>query len=154
MVQRTVNVKAQADLRFSTIVWDLDVCCPRGHRSSHNTSSKVYIQGSKNFSRPKKPNPRIQSQPYYMIIWQSCLRKMTGRIRRRDSGVKGGNTLGSRKSRLRPPALAPSMSQKKRKRGVILVRSRISTTIKKATLPATAPSQKTSVSLNNLRAGD
>ena len=40
------------------MVWDLDACCLRGHRSSHNTSSKVQTQGSKNLSHPKKIKPK------------------------------------------------------------------------------------------------
>ena len=98
----------------------------------------------------KKPNPRIQSQPHYMTIWQSQLKKIIRRIRRRDSSVKGGNTLGSGKSRLRPLTSTPPISQRKRRRGVALMRSRICTVVRKATLPATAPSQKTSIGLGNL----
>ena len=41
IVQRTINAEAKAGLRSSTMVRDLDTRCPRGHRPSHNTSSKV-----------------------------------------------------------------------------------------------------------------
>ena len=36
------------------MVEDLDVCCLKSHHPSHNTSSKVQTQSSKDFSRPKK----------------------------------------------------------------------------------------------------
>ena len=55
MVQRAVNVKTKAGLRSSTIVRDSDTRCPKSHRPSHNTSSKLQTQGSKDPSRSKKP---------------------------------------------------------------------------------------------------
>ena len=58
MVQRAVNAEAKAGLRSSTIVRDSDARCPRGHRPSHNTSSKVQTQGSKDLSRPKETKPK------------------------------------------------------------------------------------------------
>ena len=44
MVQKIVNAKAKASLRSSTMIWELDVRCLKGHRPSHNTFSKVQIQ--------------------------------------------------------------------------------------------------------------
>ena len=41
MVQRAVNVEAKVGLRSSTMVRELDARCPRGHRPSYNTSSKM-----------------------------------------------------------------------------------------------------------------
>ena len=58
MVQRTVNAEAKTSLRSSTMVWDLDIYCPKGHHLSYNTFSKMQTQGSKDFSRPKKPKPK------------------------------------------------------------------------------------------------
>ena len=60
MMQRAVNAEAKADLRSSTMVRDLDARCPRGHRPSHNTSSKVQSQGSNNkdSSRSEEPKPK------------------------------------------------------------------------------------------------
>ena len=46
MVQRIVNVEAKAGLRSSTMVWDSDIRCPRGHRPFNNTVSKVQTQGT------------------------------------------------------------------------------------------------------------
>ena len=60
MVQRRVNAEAKVGLRSSTMVRESDVRCPRGHRPSHNTSSKVQTQGTTakepriEESRPKK----------------------------------------------------------------------------------------------------
>ena len=52
MVQRAVNTEAKAGLRSSTIVRESDTCCPRGHRPSHNTSSKVQTQSSSHKDSP------------------------------------------------------------------------------------------------------
>ena len=46
MVQRVVNAEAKAGLRSSAIVRDSDIRCPRGHRSSNSTASKVQTQGT------------------------------------------------------------------------------------------------------------
>ena len=60
MVQRAVNAEVKANLRSSTMVRELDACCPRGHRLSHNTSFKMQTQGSshKNSPRSKEPKPK------------------------------------------------------------------------------------------------
>ena len=64
MVQQAVNTEAKAGLRSSTMVRDSDACYPRGHRPSHNTSSKVQTQGSKDFSRTEEPKPKdLKSAP-------------------------------------------------------------------------------------------
>ena len=59
MVQKAVNAEAKAGLRSSTMVRESDVCCPRGHRLSHNTSSKVQTQGT-TAKEPcsKEPKPK------------------------------------------------------------------------------------------------
>ena len=41
MVQKAVNAEAKAGLRSSTMVRNLEARCPRGHRLSHNTFSKI-----------------------------------------------------------------------------------------------------------------
>ena len=46
MVQRVVNVKAKAGLKSSVMVQNLDICCPKGHRISNSTASKVQTQGA------------------------------------------------------------------------------------------------------------
>ena len=63
IVQRAINAEVKAGLRSSTMVWDLDARCPRGHRSSHNTSSKVQTQGTiaKEF-RAEEPRPKEAKQ--------------------------------------------------------------------------------------------
>ena len=46
MVQRVVNAESKAGLRFSAMIQDSDIRCPRGHRPSNRTASKVQIQGT------------------------------------------------------------------------------------------------------------
>ena len=60
MVQKAVNAETKAGLRSSIMVWELDARCPKGHRLSHNTSSKVQTQGSshKDSPRSEKPKPK------------------------------------------------------------------------------------------------
>ena len=63
MVQRAVNAEAKASLRSSTMVRESDARCPRAHRPSHNTSSKVQTQGTtakeprSEEPKPKDPKP-------------------------------------------------------------------------------------------------
>ena len=58
MAQRLVNAEAKAGLRSSTMVRELDARCPRGHRPSHNTSSKVQTQGSSHKNSPRSDEPK------------------------------------------------------------------------------------------------
>ena len=64
MMQKAVNIKVKASLRFSTIVWDLDAYCSRSYRLSYNTFLKVQTQDSNNKDffcfkklKPKDPKP-------------------------------------------------------------------------------------------------
>ena len=52
MMQKAVNAEAKAGLRPSIIVRDLNTCYPKSHRPSHNTSSKMQIQGSNHKHSP------------------------------------------------------------------------------------------------------
>ena len=68
MVQKAVNIKAKADLKSSTMVWNLDAHYFRGHYLSHNTFSKVQTQGlnNKDFSRSKESKPKaLKLAPLY-----------------------------------------------------------------------------------------
>ena len=60
MVQKAVNAEAKVGLKSSTMVRDLHVHCPKGHRLSHNTSSKMQSLGSNNkdSSRSEEPKPK------------------------------------------------------------------------------------------------
>ena len=58
MVQRAVNAEAKAGLRSSTMVQQSDARCPRGHRPSHNTSSKVQTQDSSHKDSPRTEESR------------------------------------------------------------------------------------------------
>ena len=149
IVQKTVNAKVKASLRSSIIVQDSDVRCPKGHCLSHNTSFKVKTQGSnhKNLPRSKESKSKDpKSAPPRDNMME--LAKKVGE----KKSLKGTseNALGSRKNS--PRTLA--RPQRRKKRGVTLVRLYISSAIRKATMPAIAPSQKTSVGFNNLYAGD
>ena len=55
-MQKTVNTKAKASKKSSTMSSDLDVCFPWGHQLFHNNSSKMQTQGfsDKDLPRPKK----------------------------------------------------------------------------------------------------
>ena len=69
MLQRVVNAEAKAGLRSSIIVRNADSRCPRGHRPSQNTSTKVQTQDSTakeskpEESRPKKSKPADGKTP-------------------------------------------------------------------------------------------
>ena len=76
---------------------------------------------------------------------------MTRKIKKRGFKVKERNTLKSRKNKLWLLASISSMSQKKKRYNVSEI---MCFNCNKATLPATTPSQKTSVDLGNLYTGD
>ena len=58
-MQRVVNAEAKASLRSSIMVWDADSRCPRDHRLSQNTSTKVQTQGlTTKESKPKESRPK------------------------------------------------------------------------------------------------
>ena len=66
IVQKTVNIKAKAGLRFSTMVRDLDIWCLRDHCFCNSTASKVQTQetNAKDFLHPKKPKAK-DTKPVY-----------------------------------------------------------------------------------------
>ena len=59
-MQRAVNAEAKAGLRSSIMVRDVDSRCPRGHRPSQNTSTKVQTQGST--VKESKPEESISKE--------------------------------------------------------------------------------------------
>ena len=63
MVQRAVNAEAKAGLRSSIMVQDTNSHCPRGHRLSQNTSTKVQTQGSTAKESKPKESRRKESKP-------------------------------------------------------------------------------------------
>ena len=67
MVQRAVNAEATAGLRSSAMVRDSDIRCPRGHRPSNSTASKVQTQGTSakgpEKSRTKEAKPAEGKAP-------------------------------------------------------------------------------------------
>ena len=91
---------------------------------------------------------KIKNQSLYVITRRSRLKK---KISRRSLNANE-NALGNqRKSWLLATILLTLL---RKKRSMISVKSHVSTAIRKATMPTTVPSQKTSVGLGNLRAGD
>ena len=55
MIQRAVNTKTKAGLKFSIMVIYTDSCYSRGHCLSQNTSAKVQTQGlTAKESKPKE----------------------------------------------------------------------------------------------------
>ena len=89
-----------------------------------------------------------------MTIRRNYLKRRIGKMKRKDFTVKNVNILGSRKSRFQLPVLTLPMPQRKKRRGVMLVRLYVSTAIKKATLPVTISGQKTTIGLGNFCAGN
>ena len=83
-----------------------------------------------------------------MTTRRSWLKKKTSK-----RGLNANKNALENHKKLRPLATIPSTLLRK-KRSVTSVKSRISTAIKKTTIPATASSQKTSVDLGNFCAGD
>ena len=69
MVQKAINAEAKAGLRSSIMVRNADSCCPRSHRPSQNTSTKVQTQSSTvkesklKESRPKDSKPANKKTP-------------------------------------------------------------------------------------------
>ena len=63
IVQKAVNAKVKAGLRSSIMVQDSDAHCPRSHRPSHNTFSKVQIQEiTAKKPRAEEPRPKEAKQ--------------------------------------------------------------------------------------------
>ena len=100
---------------------------------------------------PKNLNPTIQSASRHMTVWRSRLRNRAKRRKSLKSISK--IALESGRNSLRLLALTPR-PQKRKKRNVTSVRSHVLTIIKKATMPATVPSNKTSVDLDNFCISD
>ena len=150
MVQKTVNAETKVGLRSTTMVRNLDICCPQDYRPSNNIISKVQTQGTaaKNFSRPKKPKTKDPksvppgddpAEPAKKEDKQKRFKCQQERTRELKKTPATGNNI---------------VNAAKKKKSVTPVRLRVSTAIRKATMPATALSQKTSVGLGNLRVDD
>ena len=73
---------------------------------------------------------------------------------RRKTRRKSSKGISESKINKPRPLTISLKPQKRKKRGVTLVRSHVSTAIKKVTIPAITLSQKTNISLDNLRAGN
>ena len=58
IIQKKVNAKANASLKFSAIVWNLDAHYFKGNCLSYNTFSKMQTQGFKDSSYFKESKPK------------------------------------------------------------------------------------------------
>ena len=87
-------------------------------------------------------------------MWRNYLKKKTKKIRKRGFKVKKGNIFESKKSKFQPRVSILLIFKKKKRRGMVFMKSRISIAIKKPILLATIFNQKTSIDLGNLCAGD
>ena len=117
MVQRAINAEAKAGLRSSTIIQNLDACCPRSYRLSHNTSLKVQTQGSKDSSRPKKTKLKDpKSAPLHDNAAESPKKNNRKDKKKRFWGQKREHT---RKQKEQTPATnvnTTNVSKKKKKK--------------------------------------
>ena len=153
MVQKTVNAESKAGLRSSTMVRDSDIRCPRGHCSFNSTAAKVQTQGTKDSQaeelKLKKTRPAPSRSKASKPSEQACKEK-------KKKGTRKDETRISIRPRLIPSTQRRSNKKRRRRPETEMsVRSRVSTVIRKTTMPASAPNlQKTSVGLGNFRAGD
>ena len=151
MVQKAVNTETKVGLRSSIMVGNFDFRCSRSCCPSNNITTKVQTQKTiiKNF-HPKEAKTK-DSKPtlfYTNAAEPSKQKKKTKKTRKRS--------LNTEKSRKTPRQLVTILLTSQKKDGdKTLVRSRISTVIKKVNRPATTLNfQKTSISLDNLCVND
>ena len=141
-------MEAKISLRFSTIFWDLDVCCSKNYCPSHNISLKMQIQKfSTNVKKLKTKD--LKPAPLYNNMEELVKKENRKNLEKSFKGKDGRkiNKLWLLASTLLIP-------QRKKKTGITLVRLCISIIIKKVTIPATILCQKTSISLGNICAGN
>ena len=114
----------------------------------------MQTQGSKNSFCHKKPKSKDpKSAPLHDNTAELPKKDNKKDKKKRFQGQKREYIENQKEQTLAISIITINVSKIKR-RSVTLVRSYISTGIRKATLPTTAPSQKTSIGLGNLRAGD
>ena len=147
MVQRAVNKKAKASLKSTIMVWDLDIHCSQSHCLFNNTILKVQTQRitAKDYSRLEKPKTKdLKSAFLHGNIVELAKKK------NKQKKFKCWRKC-TRKSKETPATSNNIVNATKKKKSVTLVKSYVLIVIKKVTLPAIIPSQKTSVDLDNLR---
>ena len=117
MVQKAVNAKAKAGLRSGIMVWDSDACCSRGHPLSHNTSSNVQTQGSKDFFRSDEIKSKdLKSAPSRNNMAESLKKDNKKDKKKRSQGQKRKHT-GERKEQTPATNIHnTNVSKKKKKR--------------------------------------
>ena len=81
MVQKAINTKAKADLRFSHMIQDLDIRCPKSNCLLNSTTLKVHTQGTtaKNFHpkelKVKEAKPTLFQAKASELFKQVCKKK-------------------------------------------------------------------------------
>ena len=151
-MQKAVNAEAKADLRSSIMVRDADSRCPRGHRLSQNTSTKVQTQGS-TAKESKSEESRLKDSK--MADKKTPLRPALMNQGRLPAKI-------SRKSILKRSGIGKTLFRlqettpwKVRRSGTIEVTKSAIIVKKKAILLGIVRNlQKTSVGLGNLCTGD
>ena len=115
MVQRVINVEAKVGLKSSIMVQELDIRCFRGHRPSHNTSSKMQTQRTtvkkprtKEFRRKKakstdgKTPAPPRSDKFAKLNSKKNKRKW---LKEKKTPLRRQETMPLRRRRSRPPAI-------------------------------------------------
>ena len=158
-MQKAVNAEAKASLKSSSIVRDLDICCPRNHRPSNNTTSKVQTQETttkKPHSKESRPNEaKLAKRNVSVLLRTNAAESLEqGKKDRKNKKQK----FQERRELKETPTTgdnAINIFKKDSKKSVISVKSRTLTAIRKATMLASVPSlQKTSIGLGNFHAGN
>ena len=123
----------------------MDICCSQGHYLSNNTASKVQIQKTtaKDCSCLKEPKTKDpKSVPLYDNTTESA---------KKENNADKNALKNQKKSQSLMTILSTLLRKRK---SVISIKSYVSTVIRKATMPIIIPSQKTSICLGNLCAGN
>ena len=86
MMQKTINVEANAGLRSNTMVRNLYIYCPRGHRPFNSTASKVKTKGTtvKN-SHPEEPKVKEVKSPHPKLRRQASLLNKPARKKKEEA---------------------------------------------------------------------
>ena len=150
IVNKAVNAEAKVSLRSNTIVWDLDAHCFRNYHPSHNTFSKVQIQRTTakepctKKSRPKEIKSADNKTPVLPCSNESA-----------NSNRKDKRREWLKKKKNSTPAIRDNAIKSKKKR-IPGNTSQVTcyNCQKKGHFVNKSTSQKTSVSLGNLYAGN
>lgn len=108
-MQKLVNAKTKTLLRSSTIVCNLDICCPKGHCPFHIIFSKIQTQKIKK-SKPKEFRAKNPKPAPTRDNIEESVKKKIKKIRRKSFGNKNKSKIN--KLRL-PTSTLLKLAQKK-----------------------------------------